>query len=103
MSSNADKIAALRQEADKLEAAEKAFQALPEDERLAITLHELLCRWNHVDGCSWEYEGNGGKTDWNGHAHSEYLKKGRQMLSFCECNKIATEDAVAILRISKEF
>jgi hypothetical protein len=103
MSSNADKIAELRAEADKLEAAEKAFKALPADEQLAITLHSLLCHWNHTDGCSWEYEGSGGKTDWNGYAHKEYLTKGRKMLAFCQCKGISSKDAVKILQIAKEF
>lgn len=103
MSTNADKIAALRREADELEAAEKAFRALPEDEQLAITLHSMLCHWNHTDGCSWEYEGSGGKTDWNGHAHKQYLEKGRKMLSFCNCNGILAKHAIAILGIAKEF
>lgn len=103
MSTNADKIAALRREADELEAAEKAFQALPEDEQLAIRLHSMFCHWSHIDGCSWEYEGSGGKHDWNGHAHVEYLKKGRKMLSFCHCNGISAKDAIAILGIAKEF
>lgn len=103
MSSNVDKIAALRREADELEAAEKAFQAQPEDQQLAIKLHSMLCGWNHIDGCSWEYEGDGGKTDWNGHAHSKYLVKGRKMLSFCQTHGISTKDAVAILGIAEEF
>lgn len=103
MSSNVDKIAALRREADELEAAEKAFQAQPEDQQLAIKLHSMLCGWNHIDGCSWEYEGDGGKTDWNGHAHSRYLVKGRKMLSFCQTHGISTKDAVAILGIAEEF
>lgn len=103
MSSYTDKIAALRREADEMEAAEQAFRDLPEDERLAITLHSLLCHWNHTDGCGWEYEGSGNKTDWNGWAHAEYLKKGRKLLSFCQCNNISTDHAVAILKMSKEI
>ena len=104
MSSNVDRIAALRREADELESADRAFRELPEAEQLAITLHSILCHWNHIDGCSWEYEGlPGGKTDWNGRAHSKYLEKGRKMLAFCKCNGITAKDAVSILGIAKEF
>jgi len=104
--SNAEKIAQLRAEAAALEAADKAFDVLPEEYKLAITLHSLLCHWNHTDGCSWEYEkyeGPNKDINWNGHAHAEYLRKSRKILSFCNCNKISPEDAIKILEISKEF
>lgn len=111
MSNNAETIARLRAEADQLEAADKAFAELPEDQRLAITLHELLCHWNHTDGCSWEYEylakpqGWVGKSapDWNGHAHSRYLAKARTMLTCCKNAGITADVAVNILKITKEL
>ena len=103
MSNNTDKIAALRQEADKLEAADNAFLALPEDARLAITLHSQFCNWNHTDGCSWHYEVRNGVHDWSGLGHAGYLVKGRKMLSFCQCNGISARDAIMILEIAKEF
>ena len=105
--SNKDAIAKLRAEADALEAADKAFNALPEDQRLAITLHSLLCHWNHVDGCGWEYEGThnweGRAThDWNGHAHSRYLAKAHKMLACCKLHKISGADAIEILKIAQD-
>jgi len=103
MSTNTDKIAELRREADELEVKELAFKALPEDEQLAITLHSMLCHHNHIDGCGWEYEGSNGKDDWNGYAHKKYLEKGRKMLSFCNCNGISAKDAIKILSIAEEF
>lgn len=33
--------------------------------------HDLLCPFNHTDGCSWGYEGNSWKSD----AHSRWLRK----------------------------
>jgi hypothetical protein len=36
--------------------------------------HGVLCRWNHTDGCSWGYEQDKGKQDWNGWAHERWLR-----------------------------
>lgn len=109
--SNKDAIARLRAEADALEAADKAFNELPEDQRLAITLHTLLCRWNHTDGCGWEYEylqkpsGWEGPSapDWNGYAHSRYLLKAQTVLKCCQRHKISANDAIEILKIAQEL
>lgn len=109
--SNKDAIAKLRAEADALEAADKAFAELPEDHRLAITLHKLLCRWNHTDGCSWEYESiakpagwvGPAATDWNGHAHSQYLAKARKVMACCKRDNLSVDSAVKILNIAQEF
>ena len=45
-----------KQELAELEQKLKEAQAEPEDIRLARQLHDLLCHWNHTDGCSWYYE-----------------------------------------------
>jgi len=39
--------------------------------RTAERAHNLLCPYNHTDGCSWEYE-NG---SWQSDAHSRWLRK----------------------------
>jgi hypothetical protein len=62
-------------EAVRAEAAKRA--ALPEDKRLAIELHEQLCRWNHTDGCGWYY----GVDNWSEYAHSVYLEKARNIFA----------------------
>lgn len=62
-------------EAVRAEAANRA--ALPEDKRLAIELHELLCRTDHTQGCEWFYNQN----DWTGYAHVRYLEKAQDVLS----------------------
>lgn len=99
MSNNAEKIARLRKEADELEAADKAFRELPEEHRLAITLHDMLCRWNHTDGCSWHYESKNGIADWGGHAHGEYLGKARRVVAFCGRCKISPDEAIDLLKL----
>ncbi len=105
--SNKDAIARLRAEADALEASDKAFNELPEDHRLAITLHKMLCHLNHTDGCGWEYEyltrpvGWTGASvpDWNGYAHGRYLAKARHVQACCKRLKISTNDAIEVLTI----
>lgn len=102
MSKHSEEIERLRAEADRLERLDREFAALPEEYRLAITLHEMMCHHNHVDGCSWEYEGSQGRVDWNGHAHSRYLQKALVIKGFCQRAGIATDKAVEILKIAKD-
>lgn len=109
--SNKEAIAKLRAEADALEAADKEFAELPEEYRLAITLHSMLCHYNHTDGCGWEYEylqkpkGWIGKAaaDWNGHAHSKYLTKARKVMSCCHRSNISVDVAIEVMNIAQEF
>lgn len=102
MSNNAEKIAKLREEADKLEKADAAFNALPDEHKLAITLHEMLCRWNHADGCGWFYEIENGIDNWNGQSHAPYLTKARMVNSFCNKHNITSNDAIALMKLVKE-
>lgn len=43
---------------------------------LAIRAHDILCRWNHTDGCGWHYEIKGNCHHWTGtySAHARWLK-----------------------------
>lgn len=100
--SNADKIAELRAEADRLEAADREFKALLPEHQLAISLHSLLCHHNHVDGCGWEYEGYSGHTDWGGHAHGRYLGKARRILIQCSDHNISADVALEIIKMAGE-
>ncbi len=104
MSDNAAKIAKLRREADQLEAADKAFRGLPDEQQLAITLHTMPCHHNHTDGCSWEYENR--KTadgvyeaDWAGYAHEQYLTKARTVLGYCEYHNIQPSAAIELVKL----
>lgn len=109
--SNKESIAKLRAEADALEAADKAFDELPGEYRLAITLHSHLCNANHTDGCGWEYEylqkphGWVGPSahDWNGHAHSRYLTKAVQVQKFCGVRGITTDVAIDLVKLIKAY
>ena len=44
---------------------------------LAHRAHNLLCAYNHTDGCGYGYEGD----DWTGHAHKRWLDKVEQCVA----------------------
>lgn len=98
--SNAEQIKKLEEEIAKLKKQDADFAALIPEHQVANTLHKMLCHHNHTDGCSWEYEcweGTDKSIDWNGHAHSRYLTKARNVLDFCKWNKVAPEKAIGLL------
>jgi hypothetical protein len=81
----------------------KHEQALSDDEKLAIQLHGMLCTWNHVDGCSWEYEIKNNTHDWNGHAHCEYLKKAVKLKNKMHKDGLSVSDGIRIFKIVKSL
>lgn len=101
--SNQAKIAELRAQADRLEEEDRKFNLLPNNQRVAIQLHSMLCHWNHMDGCGWEYEGSNGKPDWRGSAHQRWLAKADKLIAHCSCHNIDIDTAVEIIKISKEL
>lgn len=45
---------------------------------LVIRAHDLLCKWNHTDGCGWGYETSKEFVDghnWDAYAHYSWLTK----------------------------
>lgn len=88
----AERQARLRQSAEKRRqeeiAARKAEQAaldatplLEIEKELATHLHEMMCHWNHTDGCSWYYAKDTDE-DWNrNYARVEYIKKARFIIA----------------------
>lgn len=64
---------AAQQVRDRLEAINRAEAAekLEPLKATAARAHDLLCPFNHTDGCSWGYEGN----SWESDAHSRWLRK----------------------------
>jgi hypothetical protein len=101
--SNTDKIKNLEAEIAKLKVADDAFNALSPEKQLAITLHGLLCHWNHVDGCSWEYEGDKNGADWGGSAHESYLEKANKVHQCCKESGVGPGVVIKILKIVQEF
>lgn len=63
---------------------------LPENKKLAEQIHEMKCRGNHTDGCSWFYEKDceTGLMDWTRYAHETWLKKANSLLKIAEYDTI---------------
>ena len=103
MSNNAERITKLRAEANELEAQDKAFSALKDNEKLAIQLHNVLCGHNHTDGCGWYYEMLPGKIDdWDGSSHDSYLGKANNMLNACKHENLRPEQIFAVVKALRE-
>lgn len=72
---NEDKRTELKQEYE---------QTLSVDKRLAIYLHNSMCKLDHRCCCSFNHEINGLEHNWNGYAHAEYLLKAQQLLTISD-------------------
>jgi len=72
----ADQQKAMHQTKDRLEALARAEAdaRLGPLKALAERAHDLLCPYNHTDGCSWGYE-TGSTGEWQGSAHNRWLTK----------------------------
>ena len=91
------KIAELEAELQEVRKEKEAFVALSNDRQLAILLHEILCHWNHTDGCSWHYEMDKGKHRWDNQAHSSYLKKAQAIIK--QAGDMSIKDMITLFKI----
>ena len=98
----ATEIAQKKKELADLEKQLESAKAEPEDIKLARKLHDMLCEWNHTEGCGWYYEFRDKKEDWTGHAHAQYLGKARRLMHFCKKKSIGTQFAIEIFKMVKE-
>lgn len=101
--SNEKKIKDLEAQIAALRTEDERLAAMQPEQRLAISLHSLLCHHNHIDGCGWEYEGSRGIEDWTGHAHSRYLQKAVIVNAFCKRVGITTVDAVELMKLMQGY
>ena len=100
MSKNAEQIKQLEDQIAKLKAEDDAFSALSEDEQMAITLHEMLCRHNHhMDGCGWGYEFVNRQHDWSGYEHGVYMQKALMLRGFCRECGLSTKTALDLFTL----
>lgn len=79
---NAQKtLRSLRDQREALENAERDSR-LESIKPLVIRAHDLLCCWNHTDGCGWGYEviRETGKHNWQGWAHARWLRHFEELL-----------------------
>lgn len=95
-------IAEAEEKIRKAKAELVELSTIPEDERLADSLHSMLCNWNHTDGCGWYYETKNKHADWNGYHHKHWLGKARKLMSRCKEHGISTSEALAIYKMVKE-
>jgi hypothetical protein len=51
---------------------------------LAEQAHNLLCTYNHTDGCGWGYEETS-KDKWSCYSHNDWLQKVRRIVSEKRC------------------
>lgn len=69
--------------------------------KLAILLHDMTCKWNHTDGCSWYYEmvkhSKGEEHNWTGWAHDQFLRKARLIIKTPSLQGIELEQLIKIL------
>ena len=86
-----EEIAGKQRELKKIEDELIKLEALKPHERIAVGLHDILCRHNHTDGCGWYYEVKDGVHEWNKTTHKDWLKKGVRVDDFINDNDI-TED-----------
>lgn len=96
------KITRRQEELTKLQAQLEQLKSEPYEYQLARELHDKLCRWNHTDGCGWDYENNDGTEDWTGQAHDRYLGKARKLIHQCKDKNISTQFAIEIFKMLKE-
>ena len=73
---NSNKIKELQDKIKHLEDEQQLFDSKGPKYKLAELIHAKLCRWNHTDGCSWDYE------SWEniGSARQRYLDKAELIL-----------------------
>ena len=90
----------IKQQISKLETelavARKYEQQLESGSPTAIAelLHSKQCRWNHIDGCGWEYE------NWEnpGHARQEYREKAVSLLAKAKAEGIDPPQLIRIIQ-----
>ena len=78
MRKRAEWVAAMKEAADKILKIDEELESLKAfepPERIAIVLHDLICRHNHTDGCSWFYELKDKVHDWEKAEHKDWLKR----------------------------
>ncbi len=77
--------------------AQKNSEKLAEYRELAILAHDVFCKYNHTDGCSWSYECSNGEHDWtesgtyNYSSHGRWLRKIEEIFEKNKATRYRTE------------
>jgi hypothetical protein len=96
-------IAKQKSELEKLQHQLDVAKSESPEIQLAKQLHNMVCSWNHTDGCGWYYESKNGVEDWNGHAHGEYLKRARILIHRCEKENISVDTAIELYKFVRGY
>lgn len=83
--------------------AEKAaFEALSDEEQLAIRLHTQRCTSSHEDMCGWYYEIDKEKGhNWEGTTHKHWFEKSKQIIDKANQVGVSVDVALQILEAGK--
>lgn len=89
--------AKLDEMSEQLDSAETKHNGLTNTQKLAIMLHNKLCKWNHTDGCGWYYHVKDGLPTWEDYSQQEYLRKATLLCRKAEKLKITPEAAMDLM------
>lgn len=92
-----NEIAAKQAEVERLK--REAADAADPIKALAIELHNVMCKINHTDGCSWHYEIQKGVHNWTSYAHAHWAKKAYLLSEKCNTLGIETKQVFEIHKI----
>jgi small-conductance mechanosensitive channel len=84
-----EQIAALQSKLEQAKKAADALKTLKLEERIAIARHDVLCRWNHTDGCSWFYEIKDGIHQFHMNEHARQLLGAQKILRALDNTKLS--------------
>jgi hypothetical protein len=73
---------------------------------LVIRAHDILCGWNHTDGCGWHYEiDDKGQHIWTGYAHARWLSHYEQLTNGEKSKGISfsVEEITSMLDVLEEL
>lgn len=93
-------IAEKQLEVAKIEKELNILEALKPRERIAIGLHDILCRHNHTDGCSWYHEVKEDVHDWTRSEHEDWLKKGVRLEDYIIDHDITEDELFEIVNLT---
>ena len=97
------KIEEYQKDIQLLEAKIAADALESPDKKLAVVLHDLLCRGNHTDQCGWHYEQDSTKSSrWDHYDNARYLKKAQSVICMCEQSTIQVDTAIAICKMLRD-
>mgnify|MGYP001601850508 CR=1 FL=1 len=66
---------------------------------VAEVLHAKECRWNHIDGCSWEYETWDGEKPAGNREHMRWYEKAVKLIDIAQAKGISVRDVLDLREI----